>query len=90
MAVLADRALRASLDAQLVYHQPTLHLSVADLARGAVQRSQRHLAAFARLWRQRGDALTVTVRSALPLTVATPPAEPPDPIRSLPEPDSSR
>ena len=68
--VLAERAVRAALDAQLAYHEPALYLSVSDLARAAVQRSQKHLAAFTTLWRKQGEAIAGTIRDALPVAHA--------------------
>ena len=67
MVVLAERALRASLDVQLAYHDAALHLGVADVARTAVQRSQRHMAAFADLWQKQGVTLAEAIRSGFPV-----------------------
>ena len=68
MVVLADRATGAALHAGLAYHDPALHLSVLDVARAAVQRSARHLAAFGTLWAEQGPAITEAVRAAFPLS----------------------
>ena len=67
MVVLAERALQATLDVQLAYHNPVLHLAVMDVARATVQRSQRHLAAFAAVWAKQGDSLAATIRATFPL-----------------------
>ncbi len=72
MVVLAERSLRLALDAQLAYHDPALHLSVADVSRTAVQRSVRHLAAFTHLWSGQGDGLAETIRATFPLAVSGP------------------
>ncbi|HYO10076.1 MAG TPA: CHAD domain-containing protein [Tepidisphaeraceae bacterium] len=55
--VLAERAMRESLDAQLAHHDPDLQARVLDLVRASLLASQRHLKRFARLWRDRGPAM---------------------------------
>ena len=67
--VLAERAMRASLDAQLAYHDPPLYLSVDDASRAAVQGSVRDLAAFTTLWAKQGSTLADTIRSTFPVAV---------------------
>ncbi len=84
--VLAERALHATLDAGLAYHDPALHLAVADVARSAVRRSQRHLAAFADLWAKQGPAVAETIRERLPVAVSGPQTDP-DPPDSAGTPD---
>jgi CHAD domain-containing protein len=69
--VLADRATRAALEAGLAYHDPALHLAVLDVARGGVQRSVRHMAAFADLWRKQGEELAETIRATFPISRST-------------------
>ena len=69
MVVLADHAMTAAVDAELALHEAATTLAVLDVVRTAVQRSQRHLAAFHVLWARQGATLVETVRVALPLAV---------------------
>lgn len=43
-------------------------LSVLDLAKHVMQRSQKQLSAFSKLWIERGESLADSIRSAFPLT----------------------
>ena len=83
--VLAEHALQAAIDHQLAYHDPARHLSVMDVARAAVQQSQRQLAAFADLWRKQGGPLAEAIRAALPVTTES--KMDPDPPGSAGTPD---
>ena len=90
MVVLAERCMRASLDAQLAYHDPALYLSVQEVSRTAVQRSMRHLATFAALWSKRGGPLAETIRATFPVArdgAATEPETGPDRPGSTGTPD---
>ncbi|MDB5296364.1 MAG: domain containing protein [Phycisphaerales bacterium] len=68
LVVLADRALREVVAAELTLHDAAGSERVLELARVVVRRSARELEAFAKLWTRAGDATTATLRSAFPLT----------------------
>ena len=90
MAVLAERSLHAALDAGLAYHDAERCAAVLDVARTAVARSQRHLAAFEDLWAKQGETLTEAIRTAFPLShadAATGPQTGPGPLGSAGTPD---
>jgi CHAD domain-containing protein len=90
MVVLAERCMRASLHAQLAYHDAALYLSVQEVSRTAVRRSMRHLAAFGRLWGKKGASLADTIRTTFPVArdaAATEPETGPDRPGSTGTPD---
>jgi CHAD domain-containing protein len=71
--VLTDKTLRTSLDSSLAHHDPALQEKVFDLARVTLRRSAQQLKQFLKLWSSEGEALSGTIRSALPVIV---PAQP--------------
>jgi CHAD domain-containing protein len=68
-AVLAEAAMRASMDQMLAYHDSDLQLEVLDLAGFAVGRSARALTRFDRMWKRRGEVLVTGIREVFPLTI---------------------
>lgn len=73
--VLADRAMKASLDEQLGHHDPELMDELLELVRVVVKRATHHLDKFNRLWSHDGEALAKAIRASFPLT--RPSAPPP-------------
>lgn len=71
--VLADRAMKASLDEQLGHHHPELMDELLELVRVVVKRATHHLDKFNRLWAHDGEALAKAIRASFPLTRPSPP-----------------
>jgi CHAD domain-containing protein len=65
--VLTDKALRTSLDTKLAHNDPSLQENVFDLARVSVRRAAQQLEHFVKLWSSKGEALSGTIRAALPV-----------------------
>lgn len=91
--VLSERVMQVSLEALLPHHDAAMQGRVLDLARRLLNRSTSHLDRFAKLWRERGQELTASIRQHFPLTrpIIAPEASPviapqtdPDPA-GLPE-----
>ena len=73
--VLAERILRAVVDAELPLHRPAEASAVLDVARAFLQRSERSLARFSAQWKRGGQQVRQTLDDRVPLTTpATPPA----------------
>ncbi len=89
--VLNDESLKSIIG----HHHAESVLSVLDLAREMVRRSQRKLHSFEQLWNQRGHELSNSIRNAFPLTHAideTPASAPqtdPDPSDSPAPPEEA-
>ncbi|MDB5324441.1 MAG: hypothetical protein JWM57_10 [Phycisphaerales bacterium] len=67
--VLAERILRAVIDAELALHRPPLASAVLDVARAYLHRSEKSLAKFGMQWRRSGGSLRTTLAERVPLTV---------------------
>lgn len=64
--VLAERAMRRSLDCQLAYHDAALQSSVLKAAGLSLSEAQRRLAEFRDLWKARGGAVRDEIHAAFP------------------------
>jgi CHAD domain-containing protein len=87
--VLAERVMQISLEELLPHHDAAMQALVLEVARVAVQRSERQLARFSSLWQSRGQQLSHTIREAFPLTRPAPiaPDEEGVPVVSEPQTD---
>ncbi len=71
--VMADELLGSAVGLSDI----NLSISIVELARESLRRSQRQLLKFDRLWTLRGEELAATIRAAFPLT------EVPDPLNQM-------
>ena len=69
--VLAEAAIRQSLESQLAHHDPELHAQVLALATTMLRTAERKLIRFARLWREKGPALSSIVEQISPTEAST-------------------
>ncbi len=72
--VLSDRMLTAAVERLLGHFDPATHEKVLDLAKLALRKSTRELDRFSKLWSERGEELTRSIRVAFPLTRSITPA----------------
>ncbi|MEM8875844.1 MAG: CHAD domain-containing protein [Planctomycetota bacterium] len=74
--ILADRAVREAIDAELVLHESELARNILDMGKALLTLSERHLEKFRKHWRDNGKTLVETVHAAFPVTAeAEGPAE---------------
>jgi CHAD domain-containing protein len=69
--MLAEAAIRQSLESQLAHHDPEMHAKVLALATATLRTAERRLIRFATLWREKGPALSSVVEQVPPPHVAT-------------------
>jgi CHAD domain-containing protein len=67
--VLTDCALKLSLKNLISHHDAAVQRSVLDVAKVAMQKSQRELSKFGKLWNAKGESLAATIRRAFPLVI---------------------
>jgi CHAD domain-containing protein len=83
--VLAERLMQFSLDTDLPLYNAMLQQRVLELIRVALQQAGKELQKFCKLWSERGQELSSTIREAFPLT--RPAALPPEAIAPKTDPD---
>jgi CHAD domain-containing protein len=83
--VLSESALQESVDEELSLTDALMQRKILNLANFALNRAERSLDHFTKLWNERGTELCAAIRAAMPLTQSAKlPQTDPDPAGSAP------
>ena len=69
--MLAEAAIKQSLESQLARHDSELHAQVLALATATLRTAKRRLIRFDRLWREKGPVLSTIVEQLPPTSQVT-------------------